>query len=177
MEERAKKKAMIEAVLFISGEPVELSSLKSATGIHEADLRDLMDELVSDYEERGGGVLIGRVAGGYQMFTNPGHSEWIMKLRGTARKQKLSMPALETLAIVAYRQPITKAEIEDLRGVNSDGVVKALLEKRFVRIVGKKEAPGKPMLYGTTVEFLQYFGLNDLSELPTLKDLEREEAA
>lgn len=87
------------------------------------------------------------------------------------------MAALETLAIVAYKQPITKAEIEEIRGANCDGVVKSLLEKRLVSIVGKKEAPGKPLLYGTTRDFLQYFGLNDLAELPTLKDLDREEAA
>lgn len=177
MEEREREKAMLEAVLFVSSEPVELSALKSATGMHEADLEDLMEELMDEYTERGGGVVIGKIAGGYQMLTNPEHSGWIARLKGAAKKQRLSMPALETLAIIAYRQPITKAEIEDVRGVNSDGVVKALLEKRFIRMVGRKEAPGKPLLYGTTREFLQYFGLNDLTELPTLKDLEREEAA
>jgi segregation and condensation protein B len=177
MEEREKQKAMLEAVLFLSGEPVELGALKSVSGLPEADLGDLMEELAAEYAERNGGVVIGKVAGGYQMVTNPEHTGWVMKLKGTAKKQKLSMPALETLAIVAYRQPITKAEVEEIRGVNSDGVMKALLEKRFIRIVGKKEAPGKPLLYGTTREFLQYFGLNDLTELPTLKDLEREEAA
>jgi segregation and condensation protein B len=87
------------------------------------------------------------------------------------------MPALETLAIVAYKQPLIKAEIEQIRGVNSDGVIKSLLDKRLIKIVGQREAPGKPMLYGTTKEFLQYFGLKDLTELPTLKELTREEAA
>jgi len=88
----------------------------------------------------------------------------------------LSIPALETLAIIAYRQPIIKAEIEQVRGVNADGVIKTLLDRRLIKIMGKKEAPGKPLLYGTTREFLQYFGLKDLAELPTLKDLAREEA-
>jgi segregation and condensation protein B len=87
------------------------------------------------------------------------------------------MPALETMAIIAYRQPLTKVEVEEIRGVNADGVIKTLLDRRFIKIVGKKEAPGRPLLYGTTREFLEYFGLKDLTELPTLKDLEREEAA
>jgi segregation and condensation protein B len=177
MDETAKKRAMLEALLFVSGEPLDPEALKTTTGMNEAEIKDLMEEMASDYAERGGGVLIGRIAGGYQMFTNPEHTDWVLKFKGSARKQRLSLPALETLAIVAYRQPVTKAEIEELRGVNSDGVIKALLDKRLVRIVGKKEAPGRPLIYSTTRDFLQYFGLSDLSELPTLKDLEREEAA
>jgi len=177
MEDWHKKKAMLEAVLFLAAEPVDLAALKAMTGLPEAELTDLMEELVSEHSERAGGVLVGKIAGGWQMFVNPEHTEWALKFRGSAKKQRLSMAALETLAIVAYRQPITKAEIEELRGVNADAVVKALLDKRFVRIVGKKEAPGRPLLYSTTKEFLQYFGLGDLSELPTLKDLEREDAA
>jgi segregation and condensation protein B len=177
MEDREKKKSMLEALLFLSGEPVETGELKKATGVPETDLKELLEELMSEYAERGGGVLIGKIAGGYQMVTNPDHTEWASKLKGAARKQKLSLAALETLAIIAYRQPLTKAEVEELRGVNADGVLKALLDKHLIRIVGKKEAPGKPILYGTTREFLQYFGLNDLTELPTLKDMEREDAA
>ncbi len=177
MDNPEKKKAMLEALLFISGEPLETAELKKSLGLHENDLKDLLEELMADYAERNGGVVIAKVAGGYQMVTNPEHTEWVSKFKGSSRKQKLSLPALETLSIIAYRQPITKAEIEELRGVNADGVVKALLDKHLIRIVGKKEAPGKPMLYGTTREFLQYFGLNDLTELPTLKDMEREEAA
>jgi segregation and condensation protein B len=177
MDERKTRKSMLEVLLFLSGEPVSASDLKSVTGLPEAEIAELLDELSEEYRERGGGVLVGSLAGGYQMYTDPRYSEWARKFRGTARAQKLSMASLETLAIVAYKQPITKVEIEELRGVNSDGVMKSLLEKRLVKIVGKKEAPGRPMLYGTTREFLQYFGLGDLTELPTLKDLEREEAA
>jgi segregation and condensation protein B len=176
MEDRTKK-ARLEALLFVSGEPVMLSELKSVTGLPETEIVDLLDELIAEYAERGGGIVIEKIAGGYQMLTNPEHSEWARKFKGSAKSQKLSMPALETLAIIAYRQPIIKAEIEDIRGVNSDGVIKTLLDRRLIKIVGRKEAPGKPLLYGTTKEFLQYFGLNDLTELPTLKDLEREEAA
>lgn len=175
--EATNGKALLEAILFLSGEPVSLQDLKAATGIPEAELGDLMEELVSEYAERAGGITISPIAGGFQMHTRPEYVEALRKFRGEARQQKLSMPALETLAIIAYRQPIIKAEVEELRGVNSDGVIKTLLDRRLIKIVGRKEAPGKPLLYGTTREFLQYFGLENLAQLPTLKDLQREEAA
>jgi segregation and condensation protein B len=111
------------------------------------------------------------------MVTNPEHADWVRKFKSTQVSSKLSMPALETLAIIAYRQPIIRAEVEQIRGVNSDSAIKTLYEKRLIKIMGRKEAPGRPFLYGTTREFLQYFGLKDLTELPTLKDLTREEAA
>ena len=177
MDDRQSQKAQIEAVLFLSVEPVSPADLKEVTGLHESDLKAMFDELTEEYAARGGGILIARIAGGYQFIQNPAHSEWVRALRRSDKAQKLSMPALESLAIIAYKQPLTKAEVEDIRGVNSDGVIKSLLDKRLIKIVGKKEAPGKPILYGTTREFLQYFGLNDLAELPTLKDLEREDAA
>jgi segregation and condensation protein B len=175
--EREKLKSMVESVLFLSAEPLVAEDLKDVLQMKEKDILELLDELHKEYAQRNGGVLIGRVAGGYQMITNPDQGDLIRALRGKVRTQKLSLAALETLAIVAYKQPITKAEVEEIRGVNSDGVMKALLDKRLIKIVGKKEAPGKPMLYSTSREFLQYFGLSDLTELPTLKDLEREEAA
>lgn len=171
--EEDKRKSLLEALVFISGEPVTVAELKSVSGLPEADIKDLMDELIAEYAEREGGVQIGRIAGGYQMHTNPEHAESVKRFKGTVRAQRLSMAALETLAIIAYRQPIIRAEVEELRGVNSDGVVKTLLERRLIKVVGRKEAPGRPALYGTTREFLEYFGLNDLAELPTLKDFER----
>ena len=177
MEEAARNKSILEALMFISAEPLSPKELKAVVDLHEADIEDLMEDLILEYSERDGGILIGRIAGGYQMHTNPRHSNLLRKFSGSVKSQKLSPAALETLAIIAYRQPVTKAEVEQLRGVNSDGVMKSLLEKRLIKIMGKKEAPGRPMLYGTTREFLQYFGLNDLTELPTLKDLEREDAA
>ena len=168
-------KAMLEALLFVSAEPLVPKELKQLTGMHESDVAEVLEEIAGDYAGRGGGVVVGRVAGGFQMMTNPEHTDMIRLLRGKGRAQKLSLAALETLAIIAYKQPITKAEVEELRAANSDGIVKGLLDKRLVKIVGKKEAPGKPLLYSTTREFLQYFGLNDLTELPTLKDMERDE--
>ncbi len=175
--EEGQKKSILEMLVFLSGQPITTREMKAVTGLPETEIDDLMDELIAEYGERQGGVVIGRIAGGYQMHTNPSFAAYASKFRGTAKAQKLSMPALEALAIIAYRQPITRVEVEELRGVNSDGVVKTLLERRLVKIVGRKEAPGKPLLYGTTREFLEYFGLKDLTELPTLKDLDREEAA
>ncbi len=177
MEDRDRMKAMLEAILFLSSEPVSPAELKGPTGLQPEEITGLLDELVEDYAERDGGMLLGRLAGGYQFYANPGMTEWARKLMGVVKAQKLSPASLETLAIIAYKQPLTKVEVEELRGVNADGVMKSLLDKRLIEIVGKKEAPGKPILYGTTKEFLQYFGLNSLSELPTLKDLQREEAA
>ena len=172
-----EKISLIEAMLFVSGEPIMLAALKSVMDIPEPDIKQAIDELIAEYQERDRGIIIMEVAQGYQMVTNPLYAKLLRKFTNTAASNKLSMPALETLAIVAYKQPLIKAEVEQIRGVNSDGVIKSLLDKRLIKIVGQKEAPGKPMLYGTTKEFLQYFGLKDLTELPTLRELTREEAA
>ncbi len=176
MEDKEKKN-LLEAILFISGEPVNLSSLKDVTELPEIELKPLMDELIADYKEQNGGILIAEIAHGYQMISNPACAPWLKKFKASSAASKLSAPALETLAIIAYKQPIIKAEIEQLRSVNSDGVIKTLLDRKLIKIMGRKEAPGRPLLYGTTKEFLQYFGLKDLTGLPTLKDVEREEAA
>jgi segregation and condensation protein B len=172
-----EKISLIEAMLFVSGEPVTLASLKSVMDMPESEIKQALDELTAEYKERDRGLLVMEIAQGYQMVTNPLYAKLLRKFTNTAASNKLSMPALETLAIIAYKQPLIKAEVEQIRGVNSDGVIKSLLDKRLIKIVGNKEAPGKPMLYGTTREFLQYFGLKDLTELPTLKELAREEAA
>jgi segregation and condensation protein B len=170
------KKSLIEALLFISGEPLVPKDIKKITDFSEEDISTSLNELVDEYRSRNGGFIVTEIAEGYQMVTNPEYAPWIRKLKSTTTSAKLSLAALETLSMVAYKQPITKVEIEQLRGVNSDGVVKSLLEKRLIKILGKKEVPGKPMLYGTTKEFLQYFGLKDLSELPTLKELQRDDS-
>lgn len=176
MEDRGKK-SLVEVLLFLSGEPVTISLLKDVTGMPEIELKKIMEELMSDYRERNGGLFIAEIANGYQMITNPEYAQWLKKFKISNAATKLSVPALETLAIIAYRQPVIKAEIEELRAVNSDGVIKTLLDRKLIKIMGRKEAPGRPLLYGTTKEFLQYFGLKDLTELPTLRDIEREEAA
>jgi segregation and condensation protein B len=175
MDDR-EKKSLLEALLFFSGEPLTLSTLKGITEMDEPEIRRVMDGLMTDYRTRESGILIAEIANGYQMVTDPRYSPWIKKMKSSQVSSKLSLAALETLAIIAYRQPIIKAEVEQVRGVNADGVIKTLLDRRLIKIMGKKEAPGKPLLYGTTKEFLQHFGLKDLAELPTLKDFAREEA-
>lgn len=176
MEEKDKI-SVLETILFLSGELITCSTLKDVLELPESEIRRLMEVLISEYRERNAGLLITEIANGYQMVTNPLYAEWIMKFKKMRIASKLSMPALETLAIIAYKQPIIRAEIETIRGVNSDSAIKTLLEKRLIKIMGRQEVPGRPFLFGTTREFLQYFGLKDLTELPTLKDLAREEAA
>ena len=175
--ETKEKKSLIEALLFVSGEPMALGAIKSVIDIPEDEIRQLLAEIADEYRGREAGILIAEIAGGYQFVTNPSFAPWIRKLKQTSGANKLSLPALETLAIIAYNQPIIKADVEQIRGVNSDGVMKTLLDRRLIKIMGRKEVPGKPLMYGTTREFLQYFGLKDLSDLPTVKDLAREEAA
>jgi len=177
MSQEIMQKSVLEALLFLSGEVVGVQSFRDILGLPEADIRNLMNDLMTEYREKNRGILIVEIANGYQMVTNPEYAEWVKKFRTTHASSRLSMPALETLAIIAYRQPIIKAEIEQIRGVNSDSAIRTLYDKRLIKIMGRKEAPGRPFLYGTTREFLQYFGLKDLTELPTLKDLNREEAA
>ncbi len=171
------QKAAIEALLFVAGEPVPINSIVKATEMPESEIKKLMDELAAEYRDRNSGILIAEIAEGYQMVTNPDFSMWVKKFKNINQSNKLSPPTLETLAIIAYKQPITKLEIDQLRGVNSDGAVKNLLDKRLIKIIGKKETPGRPFLYGTTKEFLQYFGLKNLSDLPPINDFLKDEAA
>ncbi len=163
-------KSILEASLFIAGEPMNVDSLKKILEIDKVNTERLLRELVTEYSIRNTGLLIVEVAEGFQMVTSPACAPWVKKLLSTAVPKKLTPSSIETIAIIAYKQPIIKAEIEAIRGVNSDGVVKTLLERRLVKILGRKEAPGRPLMYGTTSEFLQYFGLKDLLELPTLKE-------
>ena len=172
LEEQELKSAM-EALLFISGSPVSLDRLAGI--FEEASPEQLEAQLAllrQEGETRGSGLMLVEVAGGYQLTTRPEHAGWIRKFKSSKGPSKLSRPALETLAIISYKQPITRAEMEAIRGVNVGGIVRNLMERRLVKIVGKKDVPGKPMLYGTSMEFLNYFGLKDLSALPTLKEFQ-----
>ena len=166
-------KAAIEAVLFIAGNPMTLDKLHAL--FEEATKEQIelqINALKQDYNDRNAGIMLADVAGGYQLATRPENASWIRKFRSVKISSRLSRPALETLAIVAYKQPITRSEVEEIRGVNIGGIIRNLMERRLIKIVGKKDVPGKPMLYGTTMEFLQYFGLKDLSALPTLKEFQ-----
>jgi segregation and condensation protein B len=172
-----KNKAILEALLFASGEPLTIAAITKATGISELDIKGLMNELTSGYRARNSGILIAEIAEGYEMLTDPDLAAWIRKMKNIHGSGKLSQPSLETLSIIAYKQPITKLEVDQLRGVNSDAAVKSLLDKRLVKIVGKKESPGRPFLYATTRDFLQYFGLKNLGELPAINDFFNTEVA
>ncbi|MEF9475533.1 MAG: SMC-Scp complex subunit ScpB [Candidatus Mariimomonas ferrooxydans] len=174
MEDK-EAKSILEALLFISGEPLTPETLRNILELNEKDIERISLELINEYQLKNSGVFIAEVAGGLQMVTNPACSPWVKKLLATTLPTRLTPQSLETLAIVAYKQPIIKAEIEAIRGVNSDGVMRTLLERRLVKILGRKEVPGRPLMYGTTREFLQYFGLKDLSELPTLKEFQEVE--
>lgn len=174
MEDR-EAKSIIESILFIAGEPLTIDALKDIVEFEKPAIERLVNELITEYSLKNSGLFIVEVAGGIQMVTKPASAPWIKKLLATAVPTRLSQQSLETLAIIAYKQPIIKAEIEAIRGVNSDGVVKTLLERRLIKILGRKEVPGRPLMYGTTKEFLQSFGLKDLSELPTLKEFQEME--
>jgi len=163
--------AVLEAILFVSGEPMSLEDLSEVLeGTDSERIRQALDHLRQNYESAGRGLRIVEVAGGYQIATRSECAPWIRSLEKIKTATRLSRSGLETLAIVAYKQPVTRGEIEAIRGVDSAYVLKTLLERRIVKIAGRREGLGRPILYGTTREFLQYFGLKDLSELPALKE-------
>jgi segregation and condensation protein B len=167
----AQLAAVIESLLFAAGAPVPVARLVEAlAGPSRAQVVAALDALAAGYEREGRGLRLVHVAGGYQLRTPPEHGPWVRRLLGQ-RPPRLSRATLETLAIVAYRQPCTRVDIAAIRGVDVDAVLTTLLERRLVRIVGRKEAPGRPLLYGTTREFLELFGLPDLGALPPLREL------
>lgn len=161
-------KAIAEALLFASAEPLSAKKVAELIGLEERAARDLIEDLRKDYQSPGRGLEILEVAGGYKIATRPELSGFVEKLAAERGSSVLSHAALETLAIIAYRQPVTRAEVEAIRGVSIDKSLSTLLERRLVKEVGRKEGPGRPILYGTTKEFLMYFGLKDLSQLPPI---------
>jgi segregation and condensation protein B len=169
--EDAQIKAILEGLIFVSETPLTLDRMKEVLGIHKRELQRLLSEMVEEYARGERGFLLAEVAEGYQFRTRPEHADWVKKLKKT-KAAGMSQPALETLAIVAYRQPLVRTDIERIRGVDSGGVLRTLLERKLIKIIGKKDVPGKPLVYGTSKKFLEVFGLKDLSGLPTLKDLE-----
>lgn len=166
-------KKSIESIIFISDQPVSVDKLSLAfPNVERAQLRKCLKELVEEWEEFSRGFLLSEIAGGFQFRTDPRYSEDISNYNKKVRKFRLSRPALEVTAIIAYKQPVTRVEIESIRGVDSSGVINVLLERRVIEIKGRKEVIGKPFLYGTTPEFLEVFGLKSLNDLPTLKELD-----
>lgn len=171
-------KDLIEACLFVSTEPVTSAELARLFDAEPTEIDKVCNTLLEEYDDRASGVRIVRVAGGFQMVTRSDLSEQIARfLAGPNGRARLSKPALETVAIVAYRQPITTAEIEAIRGVSADGVIRTLMDRKLVREAGRKQVPGRPILYGTTPDFLHYFGLDTLDDLPPLDEIVPLEAA
>jgi segregation and condensation protein B len=170
-------KKILEALLFVSEKPLSLKELK---GIIKADVADIsnlegiLKELKDEYVNLNKPYEIKFVADGWTFATKPEYYPWIKKLLKEKTVLKLSPSALETLAVIAYKQPITRAEIDEIRGVESSGVIDTLLERKLIKIVGRKEALGRPLLYGTTQDFLKHFGLAHLSELPLIEDMPKE---
>jgi segregation and condensation protein B len=164
---RAHLKGLLEALIFASESPIKQGELTKAASAQAKEVRDLLMELKSDYAARG--VQLEEVAGGWIFRTNATYAQFIREL-SKQKPVRLTRAQVETLAIVAYRQPITRPELDDIRGVDSGPVLKLLLERELVRILGKKDEPGRPILYGTTNTFLEFFGLKSLKDLPTLKE-------
>ena len=183
--------AVLEALLFVSPEPVPVSRLATAVGnVSKAEVEQALTRLEQDLAQDNRGVQLVKLAGGYRLVTKAEYAPWLKRLDKAKAAQKLSRSALESLAIIAYKQPLVRAEIEEIRGVETSGVLRTLLERKLVRIVGRKEVPGRPIMYGTTKFFLEHFGLQDLAQLPPLREfkelgeaeqallpMEREEAA
>ena len=170
--EREEMKSILESLLFVADGPLSLQRIAEVLeGVDKAEIRSVLDELQAELEATRRGVRLVEVAGGFQMRTAKVNADWLKKFLG-GRPARMSRPTLETLAIIAYRQPITKAEIEAIRGVDVDGVINTLLDRNLIRAVARKDVPGRPFLYATTPVFLQLFNLKDLTHLPTLKEME-----
>ncbi len=165
-------KSAVEALLFVSDKPIATDQFKTVfPELKPADINDIIRKLQDEYVERNAGMMIVEIAGGWQMLSNSHAAGYIREFYKTRTKEKLSKPALESLAIIAYKQPVGRAEVEIIRGVNSDGTIAHLLNKGLIEIVGRKEVPGRPFLYGTTRSFLEYFGLRSLDGLPKIEEL------
>jgi segregation and condensation protein B len=163
--------AIIESIIFSSDAPMALDRLCEIIPEYgRDDIKSALGQICAFHDARFGGFILAEVAGGWQFRTRPDYHQFVIR-QLKVKSTKFSQSSLESLAIVAYRQPITRAEVEHLRGVDCGGVMKTLLEKRLIRILGKKDIPGRPLIYGTTKEFLEIFGLKDLKGLPTLKEI------
>lgn len=162
--------AILESLLFVNEKSIETKELANLLGLNKKEIEGKLENLSSQYKERGSGICIVKIAGGYQMCSAPFNEEWIRKMYREKNKSRLSSASLETLAIVAYKQPITRPEMEAVRGVNVDGVTRHILELGLIKEAGRKDVPGRPFLYITTRKFLEYFGLNFLEDLPKLEE-------
>jgi segregation and condensation protein B len=163
-------KTIIESLLFVNEKPIEAAELSKILELDKKKIDIIVNELIDDYKNRDSGICVVKVAGGYQMCSHPENETWVRKMCKERNKQKLSNAALETLAIIAYKQPLTRMEVEAIRGVNVDGVVRKLTKLGLIKTSGRKNVVGKPFLYITTRLFLEYFGLDSINDLPQLED-------
>jgi segregation and condensation protein B len=162
---------VVEALLFVSTEPVPVSRLATVIGtVSKSDVEHALKALEQELAQESRGIQLVKLAGGYRLVTKSDYAPWLKRLDKAKSAQKLSRSALESLAIIAYKQPLVRAEIEEIRGVETSGVLRTLLERKLVRIVGRKEVPGRPIMYGTTKFFLEHFGLQDITQLPPLRE-------
>ena len=165
-------KNIIESLLFVSETPLTVNRIKNVIPLADSkEIRNALAELVEEYEARGGGFFLCEVSRGYQFRTGAKYAEWIKRFI-QPNPVRISKPALETLAIVAYKQPLIRSDVEHIRGVDCGGVLRVLLERKLIRVLGRREIPGRPLIYATTNKFLEIFGLNDLKDLPTPKEIE-----
>ena len=165
-------KNIIESLLFVADEPLSIDRFKNIIGQAETkEIRQALEELGADYETRQGGFYLNQVAGGYQIRTRSEYMQWIKRLL-QPKPLRLSKAALETLAIIAYKQPVIRSDVEHIRGVDCGGVLRVLLERKFIRVLGRREIPGRPLIYATTKRFLEVFDLKNLKDLPTPKEIE-----
>ncbi|HEY7319520.1 MAG TPA: SMC-Scp complex subunit ScpB [Candidatus Binatia bacterium] len=170
--EREEIKSILESLLFVADGPLTVQRLGEVLeGVDKKEVRASLDEIQAELECSRHGIRLVEVAGGYQLRTAKVNADWVKKFLG-GRPARMGRATLETLAIIAYRQPVTRAEVEAIRGVDVDGVINTLLERSLIRAVARKDVPGRPFLYGTTAEFLELFNLKDLAHLPTLKEME-----
>ncbi len=168
-----ERKAALEAIIYAADEPATIDQLTKALGEEKLAVQASLDELAASYAAEERGIEIRAVAGGYKMYTKPQQHDVVRRfIKGLRPPLRLSMPALETLAVIAYKQPVTAPEISEIRGVNTSGVISTLLDKHLITTAGRKEVIGRPILYKTSKEFLMRFGLSDLEELPSLKEFE-----
>jgi segregation and condensation protein B len=168
--DKAQAKRIVEALLFVIGQPITLKRLVEVIpGLEAAEARSLIEMLNAEYTAENRAFQIQEVAGGYQLVTDQALAHWIARALQKPKPDVVSAAALETLAIIAYRQPLTKAEVEAIRGVDITASLETLVERQFVRVTGRKETPGRPFLYGTTTEFLRHFGLKSLDALPSIR--------
>lgn len=164
-------KGILEALLFVTPDPIPVTRFLALLGaVTKQEVDQALASLSHDYEQEGRGLQLAEVAGGYRIVTKAEFAPWLKRLEKVKAPSKLSRSALESLAIIAYKQPIVRGEVEQIRGVETSGVIRTLLERKLVRIVGRKEEPGRPIMYGTTKVFLEHFGLRDLSQLPPLRE-------